>query len=231
MENQPSKTKFALSVALKAAVVAFAGVGLGLSVFGQDGFMTADPFLYFTNLSNLWIAVVALAFLALEIVGRIRHRNLIRNWMLIVKYVFTVSVALTFLVFACLLAPTLGADYLNSPSNLCLHFFAPLFAIVDFVLVDARVGRGRGVFLWATVPPFAYFLATIAMSLNGVRYHNGEIVPYYFLNYEKLGWLRISQSGLGVAYWVLLMIVLVSGMGMLLLWLNNRAWFAEKPKA
>jgi len=60
-----------------------------------------------------------------------------------------------------------------------------------------------------------------------VRYAEGSIVPYYFLDYEKLGWLRISENGIGVIYWILIISVVMLGIGQLILALNN---WAQKAK-
>lgn len=212
-----TKRSFIIGIILKAALIVAAAIGLYATFYGSDGFMTSSPLLYFTIQSNIWIALTMLAFVALDIAGRTRGKSLIRNWMRVTKFVFTVSITLTLLVFAFLLAPTMGWEYLRSPSNLCLHFIVPVLAIVDFILFDYGVVRKRFTFALATVPPIAYFVVTMLLSFGGVRYQNGDIAPYYFLNYEKLGWFRISSQGIGVCYWVLVMIVIVCGVGLALL--------------
>lgn len=210
-----------VGVVLKLALVAAAGLGLGLSFVGEDGFMTASPLLYFTNQSNLWIGLTALAALVMELAGLARGRSLQPNWFLKLKFVFTVSITLTLLVFAFLLAPMIGGEYLRSPSNLCLHFIVPMLAIADFILCDWRLRGGRWMCLLAAIPPMGYFALTMILSMNGVRYHDGGIVPYYFLDYQKLGWFKISAEGIGVVYWVLVMVVIVASVGLGLLAAKN----------
>lgn len=211
---------FIASLVVKAALIALACVGLWLTIFGGNGFMSADSLLYFTVQSNLWILIVTIAFFVMLIVERSRGKACVRRWMLVVKFVCATSVTLTFLVFAALLAPTMrDTGYLSSLGNLCVHFFVPIIAIVDFLLFDRAWRRGRFTFALAAIPPLAYFLLTVCLSLGGVRYHDGDVAPYYFLNYEKLGWLRISSDGIGVVYWVLILaaLICVVGIGLLAL--------------
>ncbi len=69
--------------------------------------------------------------------------------------------------------------------------------------------------------PYTCVVLTLVLSHLAVRYDVDSIVPYYFLDYEKLGWLRISGNGIGVIYWILLISMVMLGIGQLILVLNN----------
>ena len=56
----------------------------------------------------------------------------------------------------------------------------------------------------------------LTLSFNGVKF-DGEIVPYFFLNYKELGWLSISSNGIGVVYWVIILTILVLAIEFVLL--------------
>ena len=75
--------------------------------------------------------------------------------------------------------------------------------------------------------PYTCVVLTLVLSHLAVRYDVDSIVPYYFLDYQKLGWLRISGNGIGVIYWILLISVVMLGIGQLLLILNTRAQKAK----
>ncbi|NLB54486.1 MAG: Pr6Pr family membrane protein, partial [Lentisphaerae bacterium] len=143
------------------------------------------------------------------------------------KYVLTISITLTFSVFFVLLLPEYGLSVLWMPGNLSTHLIAPIAAILDYIFFEKSHVKHRYTLLYTLVPPYAYVVLTMILSRLGVRYQGDSIVPYYFLDYEKLGWLRISENGIGVIYWILLISVVMLGMGKLILILNN---WAQKAK-
>lgn len=199
-----------------AVLSCLAGVGLQMASH-KNGFMgSGSLFLYFTIQSNLAIAAVCFVFFVLGVVGR----RAVPQGLYVLKYVFTVSILLTFTVFAVLLAPLMPASYLASPANICLHNLTPLMALADFLLCDTGFhGRKRHV-LYGMLPPLGYAAAALALSRAGVRF-NGDLVPYFFLNYKKLGWFKLGGEGIGVFYWILLMAALVAALGAVLLLLMS----------
>ncbi len=207
------KRKLLISVILKAFGVIAGFTGLALIFSGSDSFVTsAKAILYFTIQSNLWILVV----MCLSLYGAIRayqgKKLPIPRWFSILKYVFTVSIALTFTVFAVLLSPFMPVDYLTSPSNLCMHFLAPLAAMADFVFFDTEVRLTKKELLWTFIPPLYYLVFALGLSFAGVKFAGDASVPYYFLDYTTRGWLKISSAGIGVVYWIIAMLGLVIGL-------------------
>ncbi len=199
-----------MSILLKAFGVMAGFTGLILIFSGSDSFVTsAKAISYFTIQSNLWILVV----MSLALYGSIRAyqgRKLpIPRWFSILKYVLTVSIALTFTVFAVLLSPFMPLGYLASPSNICMHFLAPLAAMADFIFLDANVKLTKKELLWTFVPPLYYLVFALGLSFAGVKFAGDASVPYYFLDYTTRGWLTISSAGIGVVYWIILMLGLV----------------------
>lgn len=64
-------------------------------------------FLYFTVQSNVTIIAIGLVLAIYALQRILRKQAVIKNWVYLVKYVFTVAITITFLVFAFMLAPTL----------------------------------------------------------------------------------------------------------------------------
>jgi len=205
-----------ISILVKSLGILFGIVGLGLSFMGIQSYI--DPshlLLFFTIQSNIWILITMIIFLIYAILEVVRGPKEIPLALRKMKFVFTVSITLTFIVFALLLSPWMPISYLTSPSNICIHFLAPIMAIIDFLYFDQPFMHKKTTFLWGSIPPLYYLAFAMICSFSGVAFYpDGTTVPYFFLNYEKLGWFRIDSSGFGVVYWF----ILLCGMVLLISW-------------
>ena len=124
------------------------------------GRLTETPFLYtFTGLSNLLMGVVALLCFIVRIK---RHDAKLPVWASVIRMVFTSNIAITFLITAAYLAPSVGAQwwrlYINA--NLFNHLLTPLWAIFTFLVIEPK-----------TELKFKHtFFALIPMGVYGVFY-------------------------------------------------------------
>lgn len=210
-----AKRMFLQSIVLKSFGVLAGLTGLGLTFLGSDGFVSSSKaLLYFTIQSNLWTLLLMTVYLIHTIRVYRGHESQLPHWFGKLKYVVTVSIALTFVVFAVLLSPFMSLSYLASATNLCMHFLAPIAAILDFIFFDHPKDLRKKDVFWTWIPPLYYLIFALSLSFAGVRFAAGAIVPYYFLDYSTRGWLRISEHGLGVIYWFILMLLLVSGLAL-----------------
>jgi len=197
----------AVSATLKLGVVASCCIGiaqhdLGLSRGFMDSILKA-----FTMQSNIWIAAGCLVFLTFEIAQRGARR--VPAWLHALKFMFTTSALLTWIVFAVLLAPTMNRAYLLSPSNLCLHNLTPALALLDQINLDADSPMAAKR-LWLTlIMPLLYTVAFfMAYEITG------ELpVPYFFLDYRAYGWFGVGPDGIGVLYWIALLGAVLIGIG------------------
>ena len=119
--NQISKTRKRVSLLLKLIVILSAAAGTFMSAWaGRNSFMGGSRVLmYFTIQSNLLMAMISAAGAFLLI----RDRKVSRTWY-VVKLVGTVSITLTGVVFAVLLAPVLGSFAWNVQNTLT-HVVVP----------------------------------------------------------------------------------------------------------
>ncbi len=180
-------------------------------------------FTFFTQLSNLFVGLAVIMQLVFP--GK-RGK--------IVKFAATVSILVTFLIYAAVLGPVmpggLGAAYAQDHyASLCLHLIIPILTVLDFFRNDTDYPWKRHHALMAMVPPMGYMILIIILGQMGVSWH-GMAAPYPFLNYRApAGWFGFRQgtagwntAGIGVAYVMLALILLFYGLGRGLIFLCDR---------
>jgi hypothetical protein len=79
----------------------------------------------------------------------------------------------------------------------------PVLAIIDFFIFDYKIEFGKLKQLIALAMPLYYLIFVLTLSAFSVDF-NGEIVPYFFLNYEKNGWLW-EKNEMGVIFWIIIL--------------------------
>ena len=204
------KSIIQLILRLALAIIGIVGI---IVTYSSGSFMGDNKtFLYFTVQSNVTIIAVELVFAIYALQQILGKQVAIKNWVYLVKYVFTVAITITFLVFAFMLAPTLGVDYLLSYGNFSLHFIVPILALVDFFVFGNEIKLTKvNCILGAAMPIYYVIFFLIGIPL-GFTYLNGNRAPYFFLDYEKLTWFRFTENGPGVIYWILILTALIIGL-------------------
>lgn len=216
-------------------------------------------FTYFTNLSNLVIAGILLYALVGKLIcateygvhahvrgalaehtsGGLRFfipQTLSTQAWYRLKYMATLAITITFLLYLCFLAPTSDAGFVgaylnNHASSLCTHFIAPLCAIADFLLFDHGFKPQTHDVFWALLPPFVYIGYVCVLSLVfGVRWKTVMLAPYNFLNFgAPCGWFGIDVTtantytlGIGVFYFVCVFTLIFIAIGVCFLKIVER---------
>lgn len=205
-----------ISVILKLVVIISAVVGIVLSaIAGIDAFMGGSTvFMYFTIQSNLLIAFVCLVGLALMVL-----KKKINNILYIIKFVSTISITLTGLVFSFVLAPTMGAAAWNT-ANILTHVVVPVAAIIDFFIVGIMANFKKKDVIYVVIPPILYVIyAAIGYALDW-KFTKTDNYPYFFLNWgSKAGAFGFSSDlpFMGVMWWIITLLLLLIGLGFLYL--------------
>ncbi len=191
---------------------------------------------YFTTLSNIAIDLILCVFLILDIQllvsdGKVNRKS---NLLYIIKFLMTLSITITFLVFMFILAPTMPGgiwiayfDYYGY--SFCLHFLTPLLAIIDFILYDYGYVSDFKHALYATIPPLLYVVFVAIAGYSGMRWGNNMSAPYNFLNFgAPTGWFGFDLSllgpdtlGIGVAYMVVVLVLFFIALGSLFLFMKD----------
>ena len=179
-------------------------------------------FLYFTAQSNVWIGLTTLAILLSA-----RFLKKTPNFLYILKYIFTISITLTGLVFCCLLAPFGPPSYhLWAFSSWLTHIFSPAFSILDFALEKKNLPLRRGQVWVCLIPPLFYLFSTMLLEALNVDFGRGVSYPYFFMEYRSpvgfFGFSNQSPYFAGTFYWLLLFSLLILSVGDLCLKWNAR---------
>lgn len=124
-------------------------------------------FRYFTVLSNLLCAAASIAVLIAWTAGALPL------WVVILKYVGTVAVAVTLVTVFAFLGPVSGEwKHLLSGADLFWHLICPLLAIVSFCAFDHRVRFGFAWVLLGVLPVVLYgvfYLTRVVLLPEGKR--------------------------------------------------------------
>ena len=219
MESRRDENQFALSVKgrwlsymLKCIVVVSAFTGIILSAgAGKGSFMgSTKVFMYFTIQSNIAIALICAIGFALLV----RGRRIGRSWFTF-KFVGTVSITLTGVVFCLLLAPVLG-PYAWNLQNVLTHVIVPVAAVVDFFVTGVYISLPLHSIFYALLPPLAYAVYAGIGYAAGWEFSGGVNYPYFFLNWgSPLGAFGFGGElpYMGCVWWIILFFIFLMAVG------------------
>ena len=212
-----------LFLRLAVVLASLGGVLWSLVTAKTDGYSHwSRRLLYFTAQSNVWIGATELCALILE--NKVGERG--KQGLYVLRFVFTVSISLTGLVFCLLLAPFSDSDYTPwTLPNTLTHVVAPFLALAVF-FTDPRPYEITPKQAWLCVfPPLIYFLASGALGAFSVDFGRGVPYPYFFLNHRSpagvFGFSSQRPFFVGSFYWLILMTAVVAGVSFLLLKINK----------
>ena len=201
-----------VSLVLKCIVLIAAAIGILLSAgAGSRSFMGGNRvFMYFTIQSNILIALICAVGAALLFSGQP-----IKSLWYTLKFVGTVSITLTGVVFCLVLAPTLGANAWRI-HNVLTHVVVPVAAIADFFVTGRYGSIRKSSVLFVTLPPLAYALYAGIAYAAGWEFSGGVNYPYFFLNWGSPAGAFGFTDGLpfmGCGWWILAILVLLLAVG------------------
>lgn len=211
-----------LSLLLKLLTVLLSSTGMTLAfVFAvRDGYThPLYRLLYFTNLSNIWITLSCLSLMLLPIF-RDRRKQITVSRLYTLKYIFTVSISITGIVFCCFLAPFAKGYEPWTISNVLTHVAVPILAALDLVVDPAQPPLKKRDPLLALIPLVLYLAAASVLIILKVDFGRGDPFPYFFLNYHSpagvFGFSDEPPYIIGSFYWIVLFLFTVLGVAKLL---------------
>ncbi len=209
-----NKKVLVISLVIKSLAVILMVLGVILNIFNSGDFMAGSKsLLYFTIQSNILASLISIISIVFDI-QKFRGKEVVESSVFnYFKLVATTGVTLTLIVFWAILASLMPGEYLYSIPNLTLHTFGPMLVILDYVLFtfDFKPNKKMIMIVWSF--PLFYFIFVMILSLFNVSFGYEMSVPYFFLDYKNLGWFKITNSGIGVFYWVIIILFLVYGIG------------------
>lgn len=207
---------------LITAFSAFFGVTLSLITARADGYSVwYTRLLYFTAQSNIWVSVTFTLLLFRE---HFSPRN--RERLYVLRYIFTVSITVTALIFCGLLAPFSDESYTPwTLPNIFTHIVTPLFAVTDFLLDNRAVISNKQIAL-AVLPPLSYLLFVSVLEYFTVDFGRGVPYPYFFTYYRSpaglFGFSKERPFFVGAFYWLTLFLLFVLALGYLYAYVSRK---------
>lgn len=211
-----SAPRRALSLALKAVVILSALTGTYFSyAAGRGSFMGGrQVFMYFTIQSNLLMAVLCFAGAVILL-----QKRRVSDWWYVVQFVGTVSITLTGVVFAFVLAPTMGHRAWTLPNTLT-HVVVPIASVADFFTSAVCGWLRKSSVVYVMLPPAAYAVYAGIAYLAGWEFAKGVRYPYFFLNWgSSAGAFGFSNElpFMGTVWWILAILLFLLAVGTLYL--------------
>ncbi len=217
-----------ISYILKIGIVATSLGGVLLSLFTavKDGYSHwARRLLYYTAQSNIWLGVTTLFVLFFSLAPYRENRE---KRLYILRFIFTVSITMTGIVFCGLLAPFAPKYGFSvwSFSSILTHAVTPLLAVADF-FIDKRAFplNNQHVFL-CMLPSIIYFFSAFVLEYFRVDFGRGQPYPYFFMNFRSpagiFGFTHTPPFVMGTFYWFLLFPALLLGIAFLYKYFYNK---------
>jgi hypothetical protein len=203
-----NKKENLISAISKLLLIVGVIIGVWASLL-QEGFFNPKHFLYYTIQSNIEIGIISL----ISLFFLLRKNGQIPQVVYALKFIFTVAITLTGLVFNFILYPqALAYNFDLEPFaiyNFFTHIFVPIFSLVDFFAFDYKLKITKKTFLLGLITPLIYFIFVMFCTKVGIRFNGNLFVPYFFLDYKANSWFQLGDGKIGVFYWVIIQILIV----------------------
>ena len=213
--NNKSKNLFlkAFPIALNFLIFILSTLGFLLACLfaSRDGYSHwLTRLLYFTQQSNLWIGITSLIFAIMLLKGNISAEHL--KTISVFKYIFTVSITITGIVFCALLAPFADFDIWTF-SSILTHIVVPLLSIIDF-FTNKNIVKLDKKYIWYTlIPVLIYFVFASVLCVLKVDFGRGDPYPYFFMDYYSevglFGFINDTPPQIGSFYWFIFFFIFI----------------------
>lgn len=174
------------SIIFKYLVALIAIVGLLHGTGIIKGKFYGDSLVYYTNLSNLVVAIFMLTQATLEVLELTKKGFKTPKIFVRFKGAIVIMILVTGLIYDFLLADYSDLAGTFSISSTCLHFLVPYLTLADWLIFDEK-GKFKKFdpLLWLITPclylPFIYIRSIFVQGTGSVIY------PYFFLDPTKIG--------------------------------------------
>lgn len=179
--------------------IILSGVGALLSThLFTDHVFSRDFYVYYTNITNfICLAVICFCFAG--------NLNSIKNGVTlkhsykleVIKSVASILIFITFLIFNVLLADFSLNGYFLNLYNLLYHVVLPIWFVVYTLCTNTKL------FKWSPFLAVGFEVAYVAFVFIRsliIKQQVGRVIfPYFFLNYQTLGFV-------GILKWLLIML-------------------------
>lgn len=178
------KRKIAVAVVLNFAIVIVTmAVILSFFMGNKDAFIRSGPqsFRFFTTDSNVLSMLGAMIMLPFEVRILTGRANKLPRFAVVIKYVCTASVTLTFFTVMFFLGPTFGYGMFLGDTGIFTHLLSPMLAFYTFTLLETDCEISFKNVLWALVPTIIYGSVYLTQAIF-IGEQNGGWEDFYFFN-------------------------------------------------
>ena len=188
MKKTKSYNKFSWAFLINLLIVIFETIALVLSI-KRHGIRV---FKYYTEISN-YFALIASAFFC---VYTIFSKNVIKNWVIYLRYIATICLTITFVVVSLVLIPMYPASFnylMFNGSSFFHHLACPVLSIISFLLFENRIFLKKFSIFLPIIPTFIY--GSICLVLNILKLLEG---PYPFFYVYDISWIVCAVSAISI---------------------------------
>ena len=145
--------------------------------------------LYFTIQSNLLCFIFYLVIVILKMLKKEKKNN----FYYIIKGMVTMAITITMVVFQMVIATNSLGIYENHLFECYLvHIVVPLLVIFDYIIFGEKGNLKKSYpFIWSLILVF-YTIFTSVYAFLGGKFIDGTSYPYFYMNIDKYGILRVS---------------------------------------
>ncbi|MBR1731075.1 MAG: hypothetical protein IJ725_01405 [Ruminococcus sp.] len=178
------KRKIAAAITLNTVIVVVTMAVISSFFLGnKDAFIRSGPqsFRFFTTDSNVLSMIGAMIMIPFELrILRGKAEELPR-FAVVIKYITTASVTLTFFTVMFFLGPLFGYRTFLGDTGIFTHLLSPLLAFYTFTLLETDCEISFKNVLWAIVPTLIYGTVYLIQVLV-IGKENGGWEDFYFFN-------------------------------------------------
>ena len=220
IRNNRRQCLFAMIGAGTVAVCVIIGVTMNLVTLYDENFdhMGLRTFCMFTVNSNIIAGTSMMLCLPYTVDGLRTGNYHLPDWAVILMHITVTSVALTFLVSLCILAPAKGFRLIFSGSRFFLHGVCPVLSIITYCcFINSHIIRVKEA-LMAMAPVLLYAIIYVVMVV--------------VIGEDRGGWNDFYGFATRVPLWVSAVVILPSAcvIALLLAWVHNKCCLRRRRK-
>ena len=178
------KRKIVTAIVLNS-IIAIVTTAVIISFFlgNKDAFIRSGPqsFRFFTTDSNVLSMIGAMIMIPFEFRVLRGKADKLPRFAVVIKYVCTASITLTFFTVMFFLGPMFGYGLFLGDTGLFTHLISPLLAFYTFTLLETNCEISFKNVLWALVPTLIYGTVYLTQVLI-IGEKNGGWEDFYFFN-------------------------------------------------
>lgn len=226
--NMRQEIHLCWSIIIKIIVVICFCVGFTMSyLYGHVNGIT--NLLYFTNQSNIWIALFDFIIIFYMMYLLLHKRYEVNHIVYKIQQVLTVCISITGLVYNLVLVPAFYLSNIEGPTGytpfslaaVLLHIVVPILSVFDFFMFTRHVDFKYKDSLYSLIPTGYYFIFSLIGYLLNWDFGDGRNYPYFFLNYDSpagiFGFSNTMPYFMGTFYWIILLSGITIGLSALII--------------